>query len=215
MARVKGGTRTSRRHRKILRLARGYQQGRHRLFRRANEAVTKALEHSYRDRRNRKRDFRKLWIQRINAAARMYGFSYSTFIHGLTVAGIDIDRKMLADVAARDITSFGAIVDAVKAAGIAPNHTPTATTGELAPVTPQKHKPPKAPRAAVSVAAAVAAAVEAPAEPAAEAFADAEADVEMAADLDTAADAVEPVAEAEVVAADVAGESDGGADAAG
>lgn len=208
MARVKGGTRTSRRHRKILRLARGYQQGRHRLFRRANEAVTKALEHSYRDRRNRKRDFRKLWIQRINAAARMYGYSYSAFIHGLTVAGIDMDRKMLADVAARDITAFGAIVDAVKAAGIAPNHTPTATTGELAPITPQKHKPPKAPRAAAPIAAAVAAAVEAPAEaePTAEAFA--EADVE-------AADAIEPVAEAEVVAGDVAGEDDGGADAAG
>jgi len=218
MARVKGGTRTSRRHRKILRLARGYQQGRHRLFRRANEAVTKALEHSYRDRRNRKRDFRKLWIQRINAAARMYGYSYSVFVHGLTVAGIDIDRKMLADVAARDITSFGAIVDAVKAAGIAPNHAPTATTGELAPVTPQKHKPPKAPRAAVPVAAAVAAAVEAPAEaePTAEAFADAEADAAVAADVETeAADAIEPVAEVEVAATDVAGEDGGEADAAG
>jgi len=148
MARVKGGIVTSRRHRKVLRMARGYQQGRHRLFRRANEAVTKALEHAYVDRRKRKRDFRKLWIQRINAAARMYGYSYSTFIHGLGVAGIDMDRKMLADVAARDIAAFGTIVEAVRAAGIAPNHTPTAVTGEPAPVTPQVHKPPKAPRAA-------------------------------------------------------------------
>ncbi|MCC7021017.1 MAG: 50S ribosomal protein L20 [Ardenticatenales bacterium] len=161
MARVKGGIVTSRRHRKILRMARGYQQGRHRLFRRANEAVTKALEHAYVDRRKRKRDFRKLWIQRINAAARMYGYSYSAFIHGLSVAGIQMDRKMLADVAARDITAFGTIVEAVKAAGIAPNHVPTATTGELAPVTPQVHKPAKAPRAARVAAATVAAAADA------------------------------------------------------
>jgi len=161
MARVKGGIVTTRRHRKILRMARGYQQGRHRLFRRANEAVTKALEHAYVDRRKRKRDFRKLWIQRINAAARMYGYSYSAFIHGLSVAGIQMDRKMLADVAARDITAFGTIVEAVKAAGIAPNHVPTATTGELAPVTPQVHKPPKAPRAARVAAATVAAAADA------------------------------------------------------
>lgn len=207
MARVKGGTRTSRRHRKILRLARGYQQGRHRLFRRANEAVTKALEHSYRDRRNRKRDFRKLWIQRINAAARLYGYSYSAFIHGLSKAGIDMDRKMLADVAARDIAAFGAIVDAVKAAGVAPNHTPTAMTGEPAPVTPQKHKPPKAPRVA-PVAAAVAAAVEAPAavEAAVEAFADAEDD----SGFEPAGDAVAAADEADAsVASEVSGEGEG------
>lgn len=210
MARVKGGTRTSRRHRKILRLARGYQQGRHRLFRRANEAVTKALEHSYRDRRNRKRDFRKLWIQRINAAARLYGYSYSAFIHGLSKAGIDMDRKMLADVAARDIAAFGAIVDAVKAAGIAPNHVPTAMTGEPAPVTPQKHKPPKAPRVA-PVAAAVAAAVEAPAavEAAVEAFADAEDD----SGFEPAGEAVAAADEADAsLATDVSGEGDTTAD---
>lgn len=179
MSRVKGGIVTTRRHRKILRLARGYQQGRHRLFRRANEAVTKALEHAYHDRRSRKRDFRRLWIQRINAAARMYGYSYSTFIHGLGVAGVDIDRKMLADIAARDITAFGAIVESVKAAGIAPNHTPTAVTGDPAPVTPQKHKPPKAPKTVLVKAAVAAAAADVEAAPAA-AFEDAEADIEEA-----------------------------------
>lgn len=179
MSRVKGGIVTTRRHRKILRLARGYQQGRHRLFRRANEAVTKALEHAYHDRRSRKRDFRRLWIQRINAAARMYGYSYSTFIHGLGVAGVDIDRKMLADIAARDITAFGAIVESVKAAGIAPNHTPTAVTGDPAPVTPQKHKPPRAPKTVLVKAAVAAAAADVEAAPAA-AFEDAEADIEEA-----------------------------------
>lgn len=179
MSRVKGGIVTTRRHRKILRLARGYQQGRHRLFRRANEAVTKALEHAYHDRRSRKRDFRRLWIQRINAAARMYGYSYSTFIHGLGVAGVDIDRKMLADIAARDITAFGAIVESVKAAGIAPNHAPTAVTGDPAPVTPQKHKPPKAPKTVLVKAAVAAAAADVEAAPPA-AFEDAEEDIEEA-----------------------------------
>ena len=202
MARVKGGIVTTRRHRKILRMARGYQQGRHRLFRRANEAVTKALEHAYVDRRKRKRDFRKLWIQRINAAARMYGYSYSTFIHGLGVAGINMDRKMLADVAARDITAFGTIVEAVKAAGIAPNHVPTATTGELAPVTPQVHKPAKAPRAARVAAATSAAAAAADVE-SSTSFDDTEPDVEI----------VAAEAEPEVVA--VAMSDAGGDDAAG
>lgn len=204
MSRVKGGVVTTRRHRKILRLARGYQQGRHRLFRRANEAVTKALEHAYHDRRSRKRDFRRLWIQRINAAARMYGYSYSTFIHGLGVAGIAIDRKMLADIAARDITAFGTIVESVRAAGFEPNHAPTATTGEPAPVTPQKHKPAKAPRSERAAAAAAmrtanAAAADASA---AEPFADVEADIEMPDEMPeaVAVDAVDAVDEAEAEA---------------
>lgn len=110
MARVKGGIVTTRRHRKILRLARGYQQGRHRLFRRANEAMLKSLWYSYRDRRNRKRDLRRLWIARINAAARLNGTTYSRLIHGMKENQIVINRKMLADLAVRDPQAFSAIV---------------------------------------------------------------------------------------------------------
>lgn len=106
MARVKGGPQTSRRHKKILHEATGFNQGRHRLFRRANEAVLKARAYAYRDRRNRKREFRRLWIQRINAAARLHGLSYSRFISGLTRAGVQIDRKHLADLAVRDPRAF-------------------------------------------------------------------------------------------------------------
>lgn len=115
MARVKGGFTTVRRHRKILRAARGYNQGRRRLFRRANEAVTKARQHAYRDRRRKKRDFRRLWIARINAAARLNGLNYSRFMHGLGTAGVGIDRKMLADIAVRDPQAFTAIVELAKA----------------------------------------------------------------------------------------------------
>ena len=110
MPRAKGGTVTRRRHNKIRKQAKGYQQGRRRLFKRANEAVTKALDNAYRDRRNRKRDFRRLWIQRINAAARQHGLSYSRFIHGLKQADCRLDRKSLADIAARDPNAFGALV---------------------------------------------------------------------------------------------------------
>lgn len=113
MSRVKGGPRTARRHRKILRAARGYNQGRRRLFRRANEAVTMARAHAYRDRRRKKRDFRRLWIQRINAAARMHGLTYSRFMNGLRLAGVSIDRKMLADIAVRDPQGFEAITQIV------------------------------------------------------------------------------------------------------
>lgn len=109
--RVKGGPHTHRRHRKTLKQAKGYQQGRRRLYRRANEAVNKALQHAYRDRRKRKRDFRRLWIQRINAAAREHGMSYSLFMHGLSAAGVAIDRKMMADVAVRDPAAFAAIAE--------------------------------------------------------------------------------------------------------
>lgn len=115
MARVKGGVITARRHRKILRAARGFNQGRRRLFRRANEAVTQARRYAYRDRRRKKRDFRRLWITRINAAARLNGLSYSRLMHGLGTAGVGIDRKMLADLAVRDPRAFTAIAELAKA----------------------------------------------------------------------------------------------------
>jgi large subunit ribosomal protein L20 len=111
MARVKTGVVRARRHRKILKAARGYQQGRRRLYRRAHEAVVKAREHAYRHRRTRKRDFRRLWIQRINAAANMNGLSYSRLIHGLKLADVAIDRRMLADIAVRDPQGFTAIAE--------------------------------------------------------------------------------------------------------
>lgn len=117
MARAVGGTITRRRHRKILRLARGYWGGKHRLFRPANETVLRALWYSYRDRRNRKRDFRRLWIMRINAAARQGGLSYSRFINGLKQAGVVVNRKMLADLAVRDETAFRELVAVAKKAG--------------------------------------------------------------------------------------------------
>jgi large subunit ribosomal protein L20 len=115
MARVKGGPQTTRRHKKVLREAAGYNQGRHRLFRRANEAVMKARAYAYRDRRNRKRDFRRLWIQRINAAARLHGLSYSRFMHGLAQAGVQLDRKLLADLAVRDPQAFADLAQVARA----------------------------------------------------------------------------------------------------
>lgn len=104
--RVTAGYRTHRRHKKILRQTQGFYGTRHRLFRRANEALMKALAYSYRDRRNRKRDLRRLWIVRINAAARQHGLSYSRFMAGLQRAGVAIDRKMLADLAINDPQAF-------------------------------------------------------------------------------------------------------------
>jgi large subunit ribosomal protein L20 len=114
MARVKGGTVTRQHHREILKEASGFQQGRRRLFRRANEAILKARTYAYRDRRNKKRDFRALWIQRINAAARLNGLSYSRFIYALGQADIQLDRKMLADLAVRDPQAFAAVVQVAK-----------------------------------------------------------------------------------------------------
>ena len=116
MARVKGGPSIRRRHNKILDEAKGFEQGRHRLFRRANEAVLKARAYAYRDRRNRKRDFRRLWIQRINAAARQYGMSYSRFMDGLFRAEVEVDRKFLADLAVRDPNAFEQLVQVAQAA---------------------------------------------------------------------------------------------------
>ena len=115
MARVKGGPSAHRRHRTILKRAKGFNQGRRRLYKRANEAVTKAEAHAYVDRRKRKRDFRRLWITRINAAARIHGMSYSVFMHGLTQAGVEVDRKQLADLAVRDPEAFGQLVEVARA----------------------------------------------------------------------------------------------------
>jgi large subunit ribosomal protein L20 len=114
--RVKGGPKIRRRHKKVLRATKGQRAGRRRLFRTANQAMMKAGVYQYRDRRNRKRDMRRLWIARINAAARLHGLSYSRLIHGLNQAGIEVDRKMLADLAVTDDTAFSQLVDAAKQA---------------------------------------------------------------------------------------------------
>lgn len=116
MSRVKRGVTKHARHKKIINAAKGYYGRRKNTFRIANQAVEKAGEYAYRDRRNKKRSFRRLWIQRINAAARAEGLTYSTFMHGLQLANIDVDRKMLADLAVREPDSFQAIVKAVKSA---------------------------------------------------------------------------------------------------
>jgi len=116
MARVKGGTVARKRRKKILKLARGYFGSKHRLYKTANEQVMRSYQYAYRDRRQKKRDFRKLWITRINAAARMNGMTYSKFTHGLKLAGIDINRKMLAQIAVTDEKAFTQIADQAKAA---------------------------------------------------------------------------------------------------
>jgi len=107
MPRVKRGTKTRARHKKLLKLAKGNVGGRRRGYRQARETVEKGLTYAYRDRKVRKRDFRSLWIVRINAAARLHGLSYSRLIVGLKKAGIDLDRKVLADLAVRDPGAFG------------------------------------------------------------------------------------------------------------
>ena len=114
MARIKRGVTARRRHKKVLKLARGYWGARHRLFRPANEAVMKALWYAYQHRRQRKGEFRRLWIARINAAARAQGMSYSRFMSGLRRAGVEINRKLLADLAARDAAAFAALVETAK-----------------------------------------------------------------------------------------------------
>lgn len=116
MSRVKGGPKGHLRHKKILKMNKGYFGTRHRLFRRANEAMLKSLWYSYRDRRVRRRDLRKLWIVRINAAARLNGISYSRLINSLKLAGISLNRKMLADLAVRDPQTFKAVVVKAQAA---------------------------------------------------------------------------------------------------
>ncbi len=107
MARVKRGVQARARHKKVLKLAKGYYGARSRVYRVAVQAVTKAGQYAYRDRRQKKRDFRRLWIARINAAARMNGLSYSRFINGLKKSGVNINRKVLADLALHDSAAFG------------------------------------------------------------------------------------------------------------
>lgn len=114
MPRVKGGTVTRRRHKKILKLAKGYWGAKSKKFRMANQQVMKSLMYAYRDRKDRKGEFRKLWIARINAAARMNGISYSRLINGLKKAGVEINRKMLADLAVHDLQAFSQLVEKAK-----------------------------------------------------------------------------------------------------
>ncbi|MDA8335510.1 MAG: 50S ribosomal protein L20 [Peptococcaceae bacterium] len=114
MPRAKSSVVAHKRHKKILRLARGYRGNKSKLYRIAKQQVMKSLTYAYRDRRNRKRDFRRLWIARINAAARAGGLSYSRFMNGLRKAGVDINRKMLAELAVNDSVAFGRLVDVAR-----------------------------------------------------------------------------------------------------
>jgi len=114
VTRVKGGTVTQRRHKKTLKITKGQYGSRHTLFRRANEAMLKSLSYAYRDRRKRKRDFRRLWITRINAGVRQHGMSYSRFMHGLQKAGVALNRKMLATMAVSDEEGFAQLVQLAK-----------------------------------------------------------------------------------------------------
>jgi len=116
MARVKTGFTRRKRHKKILRITKGQYGTRSKLYRRANEAMLKSLWYSYRDRRTRRRELRKLWIARINAAARLNGISYSRLMHAFKLANIEINRKMLADIAVRDPGAFKSLVEQAKAA---------------------------------------------------------------------------------------------------
>ena len=116
MSRVKRGVTTHARHRKVIKAAKGYWGRRKNTFRAANQAVEKAGQYAYRDRKQRKRNFRSLWIQRINAAAREHGLTYGRFIDGLGKAGVEIDRKMLADLAVREPEAFKTLVDRAEAA---------------------------------------------------------------------------------------------------
>ena len=116
MPRVKTGTIRRARHKKILKMAKGFYSGRRKHFRKAKEQVERSLVYAFRDRRQKKRDFRKLWIVRINAACRLNDISYSRFMNGLNKAGISLDRKILADMAMNDYASFQTLVTSAKAA---------------------------------------------------------------------------------------------------
>jgi len=116
MARVKGGTVTRQRRKRVLKLAKGYYGSKNALFKTAKQQVMKSGQYAYRDRRQRKREFRKLWISRINAAARSNDISYSQLMHGLKTAGIDINRKMLSDLAVHDEKAFSELVNQAKSA---------------------------------------------------------------------------------------------------
>ncbi|KMY43537.1 50S ribosomal protein L20 [Bacillus sp. FJAT-27916] len=114
MPRVKGGTVTRKRRKKVLKLAKGYYGSKHTLYKVANQQVMKSLQYAFRDRRQKKRDFRKLWITRINAAARINGLSYSRLMHGLKLAGIEVNRKMLAELAISDAAAFAQLAETAK-----------------------------------------------------------------------------------------------------
>jgi large subunit ribosomal protein L20 len=116
MARVKRGVQARRRHKKVLKAAKGYYGARSRVYRVAAQAVVKAGQYAYRDRRQKKRQFRNLWVVRINAAARLHGVSYSVFINGLKKASIEIDRKILAELAVNDPNAFASLVEQSKSA---------------------------------------------------------------------------------------------------
>jgi len=116
MPRVKTGVVRRRRHKKILKLAKGFYSGRRKHFRKAKEQLERSMYYAFRDRKQKKREFRKLWIIRINAACRLNGMSYSRFINGLKQAGIELDRKILADMAMNDAAAFSVVVEKAKAA---------------------------------------------------------------------------------------------------
>lgn len=116
MPRVKGGVVTRKRRKKILKLAKGYRGSKHRLFKSANTQVMVSYRYAFRDRRAKKREFRSLWITRINAAARLNDITYSKLMHGLKVAGVDMNRKMLADLAVNDAAAFAALAETAKKA---------------------------------------------------------------------------------------------------
>ena len=116
MPRVKGGTVTRKRRNRVLKLAKGYYGSKHALFKTAKQQVMKSGQYAYRDRRQKKREFRKLWIARINAAARLNDISYSRLMHGLKLAGIEVNRKMLADLAVNDAQGFASLADQAKSA---------------------------------------------------------------------------------------------------
>jgi large subunit ribosomal protein L20 len=116
MARIKRGVAAHRRHRKVILQVKGHRGTRNRLYKRAHESLMRSLQYAYRDRRNRKRDMRRLWIQRINAASRLNGLPYSQLIHGLNLAGVTVDRKILADLAVRDADAFAALATVAKQA---------------------------------------------------------------------------------------------------
>ena len=116
MARARGGFKTRRRHKKVLKATEGFRNSGSRSFSKAYEVYTRALKYAFRDRKTKKRNFRALWIQRINAATRELGLTYGRFIHGLAKAGIEVDRKVLADLAVHDQAAFAALVEKAKAA---------------------------------------------------------------------------------------------------
>lgn len=162
MPRVKGGYTTRRRRKAVLKLAKGYVGSKHTIYRTANEAVMRAMQYAYRDRKQKKRDFRKLWIQRINAAAKENGLKYSLFICGLSRAGVEVNRKMLADLAVNDPKAFTEFVEIAKKGLTMPSvksaekvvvlqtesKAAKATKAEVAQEAPKATKSVKAPKAA-------------------------------------------------------------------